>query len=834
MNKFSVQKALPYLIAIPIFYLVTTLYFQAEMLDGLHLPQGDVVQFEGMKKFSEAYSEKHDGEPPLWNVSMFSGFPEYLISSIEDGPLRYIPSITKGLLSGESTASVFFLCMTMFWLTLLCFGVGPYLAIIGAIAFALNTFFIVSTEAGHMTKMWAIAYASIVLGGMSLVFRRKYFLGFAVFAMALTLQLRANHFQITYYLIFVCLTYVVSELIFAVREGRVSSFVKTGSILLVAALLAGLTQTGRIWMTKEYSKYSTRGARELSTENESVEGKDGLDKEYAFSWSEGKMETLTLMVPYFYGGGSQERPLKDGPFSKVLAKVAGQQQADRLIGDENFRLPMYFGDQPFTAGPVYMGAIICFLFVLGMFVLDNRYRWWMLSATVITMMIAWGKNLEWFNYFLFDYLPGFNKFRTVAMALSLSATVMPIAGFMGLQKVLDNSSDQEITGKLFKALYITGGLGVVLILAAGMMNTGAPNDAALFQRSFGINDPNMIKQFVNALEDERAALIRKDAIRSLVLILLSFGVIWFAIKGKLRHQLAILILGVLIVGDLWLVAKRYLTDDQYVKQDSKAVHQMTDADKAIKQDDSYYRVMNLAGNTFTEARTSYFHHSIGGYFAAKMRRYQDLIDRQLTSDQQRLIQSLRDGQPSFKGLNGINMLNVKYVKIGNKATDVIMNPMAMEHAWFVKEVVPVNSPDEEITLLGQIDLETQAVVDTDKFVISKTDFVPDSTATVKLAHFDNRSVKYESNSKADGLVVFSEIYYPEGWEVKIDGKEVEMVRANYILRALEVPAGKHEITFDFKPESYFVGQKITLVASWIVFLCFVGAIGLAVYQKTKE
>lgn len=833
MNKFSWQKVLPYLLAIPIFYLVTAFYFKAEVFDGLHLSQGDIVQFEGMKKLSDDYTKSHDGEAPLWNVAMFAGFPEYLLASIPDGPLEFASRLTKGFFNESGTASVFFLCMTMFWAMLLCFGVSPYLAMFGGIAFAFNTFHIVSTEAGHMTKMWAIGYSSVVLGGMALVFRKKYLLGFGVFALALALQMRAAHYQITYYLIFVCAIYGISELVFAVKEKRISEFVKMSAILVVAIVLAGLTQTARLWMTQEYSKYSTRGKAELTSQS-IKQGEDGLDKDYAFSWSQGKFETFTLMIPYFYGGSSHERPTKDGAFAEVLGKIAGKQQAERLIKDKNFRLPMYFGDQPFTAGPMYMGAIFTFLFILGMLVLDNRHRWWMLSAVILMLMFCWGRNLQWFNYFMFDYFPGFNKFRTVAMALSLGSIIMPLAGIMGLQKVLEGKGTYQ--KPLLIATGVVGGLALCFMVFTGMIDTSTPNDMALFRRSFGIQDQNVLKQLVTGLNGERAGLIRSDAIRTLVLVLLSAVAVLLVMKGKLKKNVAVVVIGVLMVGDVWLVAKRYLDNDSYSKQTSQKAHVMSPADKQILKDKSYHRVLNFAGNPFSEARTSYFHHSIGGYFAAKMRRYQDLIERQLVNEQQYFISSLQGGKsaPKFDNLTAINMLNTKYFKIGNQAKDVVRNPNALGNVWFVNKVISVKSPDEEMAALGKINPIEEAVVDVEKFKVSAKSFNVDSTSVIKLNSFDNRKLVYSSKAGSDALAVFSEIYYPEGWEVKIDDKPAQMIRANYVLRALEVPAGEHKITFEFKPDAYLVGVPVTQVASWIVFAGFVIAVGLTVAGGMKK
>ncbi|GAA4848499.1 YfhO family protein [Algivirga pacifica] len=841
MKRFNWQASLPYILAIPIFYLITMVYFQTELLEGNRLPQGDILQFQGMKHLSEQYTESHDGEAPLWNVAMFGGFPEYLIASFEDGPLRWVETLTRGFIDGDTTASVFFRCMLLFWVTLLCFRVNPYLAIIGGIAFAFNTFYVVSTEAGHMTKMWAIAYAGPVLGGMALIRQRKFGLGFAVFALAVAMELRANHLQITYYLIFACVVYTVSILAEAIKEKDFGFITKAAGVLLLGAVLAGATQTVRLWTLLEYTPYSTRGEMELTplTEGEG-QAEEGLSKEYAFSWSQGKAETLTLFVPNLYGGASYEEPKRGGAFEQALSRVTGNpQQAAQIVSREGFRVPTYHGDQPFTAGPIYMGAVIFFLFILGLVMLDNKQRVWMTVAIVLLLMFSWGRNLQWFNYLLFDYFPGFNKFRSVSMAQGLATLLMSLMGYMGLQKLLEEKGEERIK-KLFTAAGIAAGMALLVMVTVGMMDMSAQTpdgmnkDMSMVGRMFGIKDANVVKTLVKGLEQERVEMARSSAMRSLVLVLLAAGLIWAVLKQKVSKQVGLLIIGLVLVGDVWLVAKNYLNDTKYLDAGDKQLSiTKTEADKRILQDESYYRVMTL-GNTFQEARTSYFHKSIGGYFAAKMRRYQDMIERQFVQEQQVFIASLQSGQPDFSTLKTINMLNTKYIKFGDKAEQVLVNPEALGNAWFVNNVITVNTADDEMTYLGQIDPENTAIINTDQFELSKEDYAADSTATATLQSFDNRHIEYQTSSTKDGLVVFSEVYYPKGWVAKIDGKEVDVLRANYILRALEVPAGTHTITFDFEPTSYVVGSTITLSASYLMFALALLAIGWSVYSFKKS
>ncbi|PWJ40821.1 YfhO family protein [Sediminitomix flava] len=830
------KKTIPYWVAIPIFFLVTIAYFNVEILDGKKLPQSDLVQFEGMSHLSQEFA-KESGEVALWNVAMFGGFPEYLFSSIQNDPLQYIFLTLNGFLhtAHEVPATVFCL-MLCFWLMALCFRINPWVAIIGAVVFAFNAFYISSIEAGHMTKMWATAFACLVLGGMKLLFDRKILLGAGVLSLGLALQIRANHLQITYYLIFVCAIYAFSELYFAYKKGTVQKFMtQIAPVMLGAVLLGAATQTYKIWTTQEYSEYSIRGKRELTPldGNKQDLGKDGLDKDYAFSWSEGKLESLTLLVPNFYGSSSQESISPDGPMAQALEQVAGKQQASRLVNDPNFKLPLYFGDQPFTAGPIYLGAVMCFLFALGVVLMENKTRWWMIASIILMAMISWGNNLQWFNYTLFDYFPGFNKFRTVAMALGVACLVMCLLGTLGLDKLIKEREQVDLK-KLLCALGASGGVALLIFLTAGMMNTHGAQDASIFQRMLGTNDARVIGAFTDGIAAERVSFIRTDAIRSVVLIALAFVAIFLYIKEKISANIVLVVVGLLAVGDVWGVSKRYLNDSDFVKTRQKKSHVKTAADKEILKDkDPNYRVLNIAGNPFNEANTSYFHKSIGGYFAAKMRRYQDLIERELQPEQMKLFNGLKQGQIPAD-LPAINMLNAKYLKAGNNAKDVILNPHAMGHAWFVESVKTVQFADEEIAALGQLDVKKEAVLDESKFELSKTSYNVDGVATATLNSFNNRHISYSTSNANDGLLVFSEIYYPKGWEVKIDGKEVDMKRVNYVLRALEVPAGKHEITFDFNPSSFVAGSKVSYAASYLSLLIFLIAAGLSVKQRVEK
>ena len=836
MKQLKFSSILPYIISIIIFYLATLSYFYPELIDNKSLAQTDIVQFEGMSKRSVDYKKAHDGDQALWNDAMFSGLPDYLIATgVPEAALLTLKKFTYGFISKKTSAHLLFMYMFCFWILLLSFEVNPWLALIGSLAFAFSSYNIINIEAGHVTKSWAIGYSALVLAGIHLIFRKKLLLGFAILALGLSLQIGAPHYQITFYLVFVCLAYSISELIYAVKANELPFFAKQAGIMIVAILLAFGTAVGRLWMVKEYTPYSMRGEKQLSsTEETASEKKDeGLDKEYAFNWSQGKMETFTLLIPYFYGGSSGEALKEGSNVYDAISRFFGKQQADKLVGVGPV-VPLYHGDQIFTGGPLYMGAIVCFLFILAMLVLPDRFRWWMLAAAIISMMFAWGKNLSFFNYFLFDYFPGFNKFRSVSMALSMTMMIMPLAGILAVQKLLNSKLTDNLKKNLIIAVTVTGGLALVFAIFGGMGSFSTPKDASFPQR-LGINDQNVSDALIDALQDDRLAFMRMDAFRSAVLIVLAGVILYLNMLGKLTHKLALLILGVLMVGDVWLVGKRYLYPEMFKKNAVKQAHQKSPADDTIlKDDDPHYRVLTL-GSFNQEAQTSYYHKSIGGYFAAKMMRYNDLIERELFPEQNTIITSLRGGKlPNFSETPAINMLNAKYIKYGNEANQVINNSKALGNAWFVNNVIEVNSADDAISKINTIDPAKEAVINTNNFKTNKTTYAVDSAAQIELSSYSQREITYKSVNSNEGLAVFSEIHYPKGWTATIDGTEVEILCVNYVLRALEIPAGTHEIKFSFNPDSYVIGAKITSISGFLVVAIVVLALLFSAYKEMKS
>jgi hypothetical protein len=822
--KFSLAKALPHFLCIIVIYAITIIYFKPEFFDNKQLIKSDIVHYEGGAKETKDYNyNPKNTEPTLWTGSMFGGMPVYLLQTVfYDQPLIFFDHLFKGQFFNDGDAKNLFILLIGTYLGLLCFGVSPYLALLGAVSFALSTYNLVIIGAGHLTKVWAIAYAPLVLGSLFLTLRSndlyKKLLGLGIFSLSAALELRAGHPQISYYLAFICIFLGISELYFAIKENKLKTFALSAAMLVFGAVLAVGTSAGKMLITAEYSKYSTRGKAELSSleaeKGTEAEKKDGLSKEYAFGWSQGKVETLTLLIPNLYGGASGETIKKGTSGSEKLASFAGQ------AINEDVQLPTYWGEQPFTSAPVYAGAVVCFLFVLGLLFLENRQKYWFLAGFVLMCMLSWGNNLAWFNYTLFDYFPGFNKFRSVSMALSLAVMLMAMFGVLGLDKVLEEKFGAEAQKKLLIAFGTTGGFALFLwLMGTAFFDFSSPND-------------DKYKQMIEVIVGYRKYMFKSDALRSAFFIVVAAAAIWLVWKNKISQSIALAVIGLFSLIDLWGVGKRYLGEGEFQENVAKVLHQPTPADNFILQDkDLSYRVLNFQ-NPFNDAETSYFHKSVGGYFAAKMRRYQELYERQIEKQMQAVGTDLK-AEPKFENYTVLNMLNARYFKFGNEANSVLKNPAALGNAWFVNNLQTVNNADEEMAALDKINTKNTAVIDVSKFKISANQFVVDSLATAKMTVYTPKEVQYETNNTQKGFLVFSEIYYPEGWEVTIDEQAATPVRVNYVLRGLEIPAGKHKIRMVFNPSSYQIGSLITKISAILVGLLLAVAVGLALSGKTK-
>ncbi|MHC2990074.1 hypothetical protein OB13_00135 [Pontibacter sp. HJ8] len=798
------RDVLPHLIAVLIFLVLTAVYFAPVLFEGKAMAQHDILQFKGGAKEIQDYREA-TGEETLWTNSMFSGMPSYLINTRYPGDFSGVIH-TIFTFNLPAMAGNIFITLLCAYVLLVTLRLHTWLAVVGAIAFAFTSYNFIILEAGHNTKSLTIAYIPLVLAGMFYALRRNMWIGAAIFALGLTLNLHFNHLQMTYYMLLMVLVFIVVELVYAIKQGTLADLVKRGLVLGIAAILAVGVNFGRLYTVAEYSQHSIRGKSELTVANSGDQTSSGLDRDYAFNWSYGVGETMTLLIPDFYGGASNTPLGKDSESYDAFVKMGlPAVQAEQIVEQG---LPTYWGPQPMTSGPVYVGAIICFLFVLGLFIVHKPTRIWLLVATILSIVLAWGKNFEAFNYFMFDYFPAYNKFRAVSSALVIAQITIPLLGILALCRLIrDRDVIKDIDKKLLLAGGITAGICLLVWLFAGSASFVGAVDPQLQQSQFP----------VDAIRADREGMMRSDAFRSFIFIALAIGLLYFYLKNKLSATVAIAGVGVLILVDLWSVNKRYLNDGDFEKRVVENHFQPTQADQMILQDkDLSYRVLYLP-NPFNDARTSYFHKSVGGYHGAKLRRYQDVIDRHIAQN----------------NLEVLRMLNTRYVITGDQQQPVQRVPGALGNAWFVEEVKPVNTPDEEIEALGDMDPSKTAVVDVSKFKVPAQHFSA-AGSTIKLTEYQPNYLKYEANAAQAGLVVFSEVYYADGWQAYLDGQPVDHIRANYILRAMPVPAGKHTIEFRFAPKSYEIGNTISLVSSVLLLLVLGGAVFYSIRRKPEE
>ncbi len=841
------RRVLPHLLAVLFFLALASVYFAPILFDDKTLAQHDIVQFNGGAHEAAQFREA-TGEEALWTNSMFSGMPTYLISTRFPGDLsQYLHKVFT--LDLPAVVANLFLALVCGYVLGLALGLSPLVSVVGAVALGFTSYNLIILAAGHNTKSLALAYAPLVLAGLLVAFRRNKWLGTALFALGLTMNVRSNHLQITYYLLLLVLVFGVVELFFAFREKRLPDFFARTALLGVAALLAAGVSFGRLYTTLEYSKYSIRGKSELKTpppaapgqSQDPVESGSGLNRDYAFSYSYGIGETATLLIPNFYGGASQMKLSDNSETAKALtaAGVPPAQLTDYLA-----QMPTYWGDQPITSGPVYVGAVVFFLFVLGLLVADRRTRIWLLTGTLLSIVLAWGKNFETFNYLVFDYFPGYNKFRAVSMALVIAQLAMPVLAVLALARVLrgrpgfaapatlsthpslaalagrptDDVDTAYLKKHVLRALAVTAGLCALAFLAGLVADFAAPIDAQLQQSGFPLD----------AIRADRASLLRSDVFRSLLFIALAAGVLWFFLQRKLSVAMAAALVGLLTLVDLWGVDKRYLNDGNFQRETVAEQFVPSPADQQILQDkDLSYRVLNMA-NPFNDAQTSYYHKSIGGYHGAKLRRYQDLIERQISPQLQRIYSENRpDAAPV------LNMLNTRYLitpPAEKQPAQAIRNPGALGNAWYVAKVQPVQNPDQEIQALTTLDPATTAVVDASKFPGLKNEYAAEGS-TIALTKYSPNALTYRTTAVQDGLVVFSEIYYADGWQAYIDGKPVPHLRADYVLRALPVPKGTHTIEFKFEPTQYALGNTVSLVASVLLIIAMLAALYYAFHHR---
>jgi hypothetical protein len=799
------KKLFPYVIAILIFVVASLFYFHP-VLKGQKIVQSDITQFSGMAKEIKDYRADKNKEP-YWTGASFSGMPAYQISAYY--PYDFVRTLDRTLRFLPRPADYTFLYFLSFFVLMMALKVKWRLAILGALSFGFSTYLIIIFIPGHNAKAHAIGYMPLVLAGVLWVFQRKYVLGFIVTGLAMALEIYTNHIQMTYYLGFCLLILGIVEGISAIKEKILPIFIKQAAVIIAAVILGVGANASRLMAMKEYTDYSTRGKSELTINSDGTqkEATKGLDKTYITQYSYAKLETFNLFVPRFMGGGTVEELGKNSNFYQLIEKAAGKKVAD----DYSKQVLTYWGDQPIIEAPAYIGAVIFFLFFLGIFLVKGKLKQWLVAATVFSILLSWGRNFEGLTNFFIDYIPLYNKFRAVSSIQVIAELCVPILGVLALKAFFNSEISNENKQKALKnAVLGFGGLIVFGFLVAHSFST--------FE---GIRDAsyNDLPGLLDAVIADRKSMLLMDTLRSLVLVVLSGGMLWFFLKDKFKQLYVVLGLGVIILFDLISVNKNYVNEDDF--QPSRRVDKpftASNADKEILKDKTHYRVVNFATDPMQDGATSYFHQSIGGYHAAKMGRYQELSEYQIAKNNMQVL----------------NMLNTKYFIVPNKQGEkqAQLNPDANGNAWFVENVKVVNSANEEMQALDSLNTKFTAVLDKSK--VSGNDnftFQKDSTAIIALLNYDVTTLTYQSKTVKEQFAVFSEIYYKDGWNAYIDDKLAPHFRVNYVLRGMKIPAGEHKITYKFEPKVIQQGGFISL-ASYGVLL-FV-TIGWLFYDEKKK
>jgi hypothetical protein len=813
-------------LAIIAFFIILCFAYFSPVLQGKGPAQNDVLQAKAMQKEIMDYKEK-DGKGPLWTNQMFGGMPAYQIwvqypMNIASHGINLVKTVLP------DPVDVVLLYLLGAYLLFCTLKVNPFLAAAGAIAFAFTSYNFIIIAAGHSNKALAIAFCAPILASVILSMRGRYWLGGSLFALFMALEIRANHIQMTYYLAIALLIYVCIEIYHAVKEKRFSVIGKGLSFLAAGAVIALMVNAGTLWTTYEYGLESNRGKSNLTTDN--AEEKNGLSKEYAYGWSQGVGESFSFMIPNIYGGASgiDELVKPESHMYKALAQVTGgdpipaiQQLAGQL------GMQQYWGNKPFTSGPYYFGAIICFLFVFGLLIVRSRFKWWVLGTTILFMLLSFGKNFPLISDLFFNYFPLYNKFRAVESILAIVGLMVPLLAFIALRETEDGKLEQKvIIKKLTIAAGITGGFSLlVAVMPTVFFSFTSGNHMQIVDALTQImqNNRSMAMNISNALVADRVEMARADALRSLLFIAIGYGLLWAMFSKKMGMQLVYVLLGLAVLIDMWQVDRRYLNKDNFAnKSDLENHFQPRDVDTFISADkDPNFRVMDLSVSTFQDASTSQFHKTIGGYHAAKLKRYQELIDKQFS-----------------KSINQdvLDMLNTKYIITQDQQTGsykMSRNATAAGNAWFVKRIEFAKDADEEMKAINSFDPKNEAIVDQQyKSVIDLKRVGPGGpTSMIKLDGYHPDHLVYSYSSPTDVVAVFSEVYYDKGWNMYVDKVKKPYFRADYVLRAAQLEAGNHTVEFKFEPTSYYAGENISLAGS----ILLIGFLGFAVYsEKRKE
>ena len=858
--KIDWKKLLPYAVAIVAFVAVAMIYC-APILEGKVLVQGDVNNWKGAAQEARSFYDEH-GTRTWWTNSMFGGMPTYQITgSLPSGEVRngMAKVAHLGMEGGWEAIGIIFAYFFGFFLMLRCFKVNPWLSIIGGLAIGLSTYFLLIIPAGHVTKAMALGFLAPVIGGFYAIFRKQYWLG-APLVMLYGILGITLHPQMTYYIFMLIGIMACAELYIHIKDKAWKDLGISLGVLALSLLLVVGTKASWLEMNQNYLKETMRGGHSelrgdeaMRREGEKAKGeKAGLDFDYATAWSYGVGETMTFLIPNWEGGASGYNVGEKSQLCETMVKNRVPKRSAEQFCEH---VPTYRGEKAFTSGPVYMGAVICFLFVLGLLIVSGPYKWALLVATLFSVALAWGRNMMWLTELFFNYFPMYNKFRAVESILVVAEITMPLLGVLALQQIVDKKvAWEKLKIHLITAGGITGGICLIFALFTGIVDVTSSYDAQWVNQV-----PAWLR---DAIYDERIAMIKADAWRSFIFIALGFAVIyWYAWKSQslnTKHSTLNYVLyaalAALVLVDMIPVNKRFFGSDNFMKaKDAEAYFKMQPYEQKILEDTSYYRVLNLATNTFNDARTSYRLKSIGGYSAAKLRRYQDLIDEHISKEMNPLMQTIMQTQGFMlpdenagKDFPVLNMLNMKYavVPLQGSRQEPVMNPYAMGNCWFVDEVVWVDTPDEECAALKTLDLHTQAVADK-KFAevldVTKPEVTPlmafDKNAIV-LTSYQPNCLEYVTMSEQNKVAVFSEIYYPHDWHLYVvdqDGNnsiEIPLARVNYTLRAAVIPAGAHQLRMVFEPHALKT-DKASMAILILALLLSAGALTSPLWRKKK-
>ncbi|MGY5351176.1 YfhO family protein [Wenyingzhuangia sp. IMCC45533] len=802
-NNFQYKQLAVYIGVLIAFCAVALIYFKP-VLRGDKIFQSDIAQFRGMSKELKDFREKN-GKEAFWTDAAFGGMPSYQLSTYY--PHDYIKKLDSVIRFIPRPADYLFLYFVGFFVLLTVLKFDWKLALIGSLAFGFSTYFVIILGVGHNAKAHAIGYIPLVLSGVLLLFQRRFLLGFILTAVATGLELNASHPQMTYYMLFLFLFVGAFYAADAIKNNKVKEIIKPISFVILAMVVGVLINAQSLLATKEYASNSTRSKSEL-TINPNGSPKEitsGLSKDYITEYSYGILETLNLMVPRFTGGGNSEPLREDSNTYQFLSSKIGPKQAANFANNA----PTYWGDQPIVAAPAYIGVVFVLLFFIGCFLVNGWMKKGLIAATIFSILMSWGKNFGLLTDFFIDYIPLYNKFRAVSSIQIIAEITIPLLGMLALKELFsDEVSKKTKLEAIKKGASIVGGLLVVFVFVGGFVYSfGGVNDAYYNQQLPG---------FSGALQADRKAILLADGIRSVILILIVLGVVWAVVQQKIKKQYGILVIGLVLLFDTVSVARRYVNDEDFLPayKVEKPFSKST-VDKQILQDKGHYRVVNLASSFMNDGATSYYHKSIGGYHAAKLRRYQELVDFHIAKNNMEVF----------------NMLHTKYFIVPTEkgGKQVQQNPEANGNAWFVNHIIKVNNANEEILALADFNSKTDVVINTNEFTVQNIS--KDTDARVALKSYQANQLTYEYTAAKPQLVVFSEIYYQPGWNAYVDGKFTDHIRANYVLRAMNVPAGNHVIEFKFEPEVIQKGSVISLIGYGLLLLL---EFGVYLMEKRKK